>query len=292
MFDESLFAAEVLADSLMQFQGSNENKWARVADSYTNLFGGVSQGRRKALNRAKTLNYKRANEKAVTALVRKQLRRSKVQKLFTNVMGVTQWNSALTGTDALFLLNAIPKGTDDYQRDGDSIALRKIVVDANVSLTSLSASQNTNVWVTMLVMYCKTTPQATSANLPWTSLLDVNGAYQGWTGLASDRLMDMNTDDFGILFRKDCKMSLNATYTAGIITAGATDSISQYANFHCAIPYNDKHVSYEAGLNSPSVYNPFVVFCLTGADCTTNAVFTTATINTNIVSKITFVDDN
>lgn len=235
---------------------------------------------------------KKAKAKSIKSVVREELRRAKVPKMVTTIQASNTFNSSLGAADAYTLLSGIAKGTDDYQRDGDSIALRRIQVQGNVGFYNPFATNTNQSWLTVMMLYCKSAPQASSANIPWNSLLDTNGAYTNWSGIATDRFLDINTDDFGVLYRKDIKMSQVQAFTAGVLNSAENDSGSQnYCQFSIDVPFKDKHVEYEAGLNIPSLFNPFMCFAVTNGDPTGNAVAGT-TVIVSYVSKVIFVDDN
>jgi len=273
------------------------SKWDQVQENYRGAFGYSDKfgGSRKTKNQryAKKSQSKYATKNSTLALVRKEIRAAKVEKKFTILTNTAQTvNATLTGAgEAYFILNTIGKGTDDYQRDGDSIALRQIRISGSMSVNAPFVTASSAYYLTVFVLYCKSNPQGTSANLPWTSFLNINGAYQQWTGLATDRYLSVNTDDFGILHRSDHKMTAIAQYSAGAITTGSADTSNMFKSFDIRIPMKDKHITYEAGTNSPSTFNPFVCFAITNCRADQNTA-STDTGYVNFIIENRFVDDN
>jgi len=279
------------------FDDSMTSKWDQVQENYRGAFGYApkfgEQRYQKNRRYAKKSQSKWSTAGKTLALVRREIRKSKVEKKYTITNNTAQSvNAAMTGAgEAYFLLNNIAKGTDDYQRDGDSIALRQIRIAGSMSVNTPFVTQSSAYYLTIFVMYCKSNPQGTSANLPWTSLLNINGAYQQWTGLATDRYLSVNTDDFGVLYRKDVKLTAVAGFSAGAITAGAADTSNMFNTFDIRVPFKDKHITYEAGSNNPSTFNPFVCFAITNCRADQNTA-STDTAYVNFIVETRFVDDN
>lgn len=271
---------------------NSQSKWARISNEYGSLFGyNTTRGYTKGALRARKSESQRMKEKKTVALIRYEMRKAKVEKLYTITNTVQAINAAMTGSgEAYFFLNAIGKGTDDYQRDGDSIALRELRLAGQAAVQVPTTSGSQNYYLTIFVLNCKSVPQATSANLPWGSFLENNGGYQQWTGLSTDRYLKVNSDDFQVLFRKDYKVNFNAAYAAALITAGAQQG-EAYVDFDIKIPFKDRHVQYEAGTNAPSTFNPFCCFAITNQLCDANTA-TGGLMYTNFSQQIRFVDDN
>lgn len=257
--------------------------------SGTSTWAGYNKGLRRT---TKAQTKKRAlftNKKALATMIRAEISKAKVEKCYTAVQTGQTVNNTLTGaTDAYFLLNNIAKGVDDYQRDGDSIALRALNIKGNVEIQNFTSSQFALGYCTILVLNCKSNPQATSVNLPWTSLLDINGAYQGWTSAATDRCLDINTDDFSLLYRKEIKLSDWSVSAASVLTTSSTDSNNMFCPFDINLKYKDKHVQYEAGTTNPSTFNPFICFVFSLGTSFNNSYTAVA----DFVTKTRFVDDN
>jgi hypothetical protein len=210
------------------------------------------------------------DKKELVALIKKVTMNQTIPKHYRDLGLAGTYNSTLTGsTDAFFLLNQISKGTDDYQRIGDVIHLHSIKIKGCATLAGFLSSGAYTAVVTIFVLACKSNPQASSVNLPWTSLLCQNGAYNGWTGTIVNRTQAVNTDDFEVLYRKDVPISwfINSTSgTAATTVAAAGDLGNLFYNFDINIPFKDRRIDYEAGLNTPSAFNPFITFAITGAD--------------------------
>lgn len=251
-------------------------------------YPGYNKGLRRTVKAQAARRLVYSNNKSIATIVRKEISKSKVEKCFTAVQTAQTINNTLGNTDAYFLLNSIAKGTDDYQRDGDSIALRALNIKGNLEIQNFTTSQFSLGYVTILILNCKSNPQATSANLPWTSLLDINGAYQGWTTAATDRCLDINTDDFSLLYRREIKLSDWNVSAAGTLTTSSTDTDKMYQPFEINLKYADKHIQYEAGTTNPSTFNPFICFVYSLG----TSFNTSYTVVADFVCKSRFVDDN
>jgi len=224
--------------------------------------------------RARYSKMKRGDGKTLALIkkeLNKQFEKKEYQDITTYAPLVTEY--ALTGAgDANFILTGITKGTDDYQRVGDRIKLSSIHMKGSISVQNAFTSGVLGMmYVTVLMLACKSAPQASSTTMPWTSLLRQNGAYNAWTGTGVNRCQEINTDDFELLARRDIKMSsLYATTATQAITS---EPNSWYTEFSITKYFKGRYVQYQSGLNQPSVFNPFFAFAITNGNCTTNAVY-------------------
>lgn len=225
--------------------------------------------------------------KPVTKAIKKIVAGQAETKYYADLSNlIAQFNSGVNANaDAYFTLSNIPQGTDNDERIGDKIQNVFCRVKGSIGLTApLALPSNRIIAARVMYLRCKTSDIATTG-LPWTSLLQGNGGYNGFTGTQMNLNQKINRNDFEVFYDKVFRFR-ELWSTAATQTYCEIGNLMSY--FECTAKHPGK-VSYQDGASSVS-WNPF--FCVGYAyeDGTGTIDTVTTNITVTAIQEVFFKD--
>lgn len=224
----------------------------------------------------------------VTRVVKRQVGRTMENKKIGWTIDVAQHNSAISTADCYPVLQLIPKGDYSYNRDGDRIKPKSLIVRGVVSLVN-TANQpnNTPIFARIVIAAQKDVKVATSTNTQCDAAHLLRPATPGADQLQfTGQLLQLNYPVNDLKFRvyMDKVVKLTPVTTASLETRG-TQSYRFYKRIPCPAS-----LTFDAGnLDSPNNFAPFYALGYAYQDGTSPDVLSTR-IFSSVSSILTFED--
>lgn len=235
----------------------------------------------------------------MTRVVKRVLNRNNETK-YVSAKYDTTHNSGIGSSDPFALCPTVSQGTDDYQRIGDKIKAKYLIIKGKVQWDQSYLMSNETTFlppVTIRALILSQRNIRTNIDIPSQVqvgyLLKDNvgtGTARQYTGGAWDNLAPINKELFKV--HMDKKMKLNWVKPAIVSGSGTTETAAGTDHtkyFYCKIKLNKQLRFDDAYSNAPVDFAPF--FALGAVNDDGEAAYTTGTpFHVSMLSTLYFSD--